>query len=72
MESTPKQLRSLVILIAIALAIFATIPARAIEWKQFETAVRGYPVMRDASGTRLADGNFIQWIEHDGLHVQIT
>ena len=28
--------------------------------------------MRDASGTRLADGNFIQWIEHDGLHVQIT
>ena len=72
MESTPKQLRSLVILIAIALAVLATIPARAIEWKQFETAVRGYPVMRDASGSRIADGNFVQWIEQDGLHVQIT
>src|SRR5438034_3980587 len=70
MESTQKRLRSLVI--ALALAIVATMPARAIEWKQFETAVRGYPVMRDASGKRLADGNFIQWIEHDGLHVQIT
>ncbi len=63
MESTPKQLRSLVILIVIALAVFATMPARAIEWKQFETAVRGYPVMRDASGSRIADGNFVQWIQ---------
>ena len=72
MESTPKQLRSLVILIALALAVFAAAPIRAIEWKHFETSVRGYPVMRDASGTRLADGNFIQWIERDGLHVLIT
>ena len=61
MESTPKQLRSPVILIAVALAVFATMPARAIEWKQFETAVRGYPVMRDASGSRIADGDFVQW-----------
>jgi len=70
MESTPKQLRSLVVVIA--LVTFAAVPMRAIEWKQFETAVRGYPVMRDASGMRLADGTFVQWLEHDGLHVQIT
>ena len=70
MESTPTQLRSLVI--TLALAVFAATPMRAIEWKQFETAVRGYPVMRDATGKRMADGTFIQWIANDGLHVQIT
>ena len=53
MESTPKQLRSLVI--TLALAVFAATPMRAIEWKQFETAVRGYPVMRDATGKRMAE-----------------
>ncbi|HEY3159068.1 MAG TPA: hypothetical protein VGJ78_08935 [Vicinamibacterales bacterium] len=47
-------------------------PARAIESKIFETAVRGYPVMRDAGGNRIADGTFVQWIEKDRLHVQIT
>jgi len=47
-------------------------PARAIEWTQFETAVRGYPVMRDAGGRRIADGTFVQTIGKDGLHVEIT
>ena len=28
--------------------------------------------MRDSSGSRVADGNFVQWIAKDGLHVQIT
>ena len=28
--------------------------------------------MRDSSGSRMADGNFVQWIAKDGLHVQIT
>ena len=70
MEKTPKQISSVVI--ALALAFWAAAPTRAIEWTQFETAVRGYPVMRDASGRRMADGTFVQWIEKDGLHVQIT
>jgi hypothetical protein len=56
---------------ALALSLLVA-PTSAIEWKHYETAVRGYPVMRDASGQRLADGTFVQWIENDGLHVQIT
>lgn len=28
--------------------------------------------MRDASGRRIADGSFVQWIGKDGLHVQVT
>jgi len=52
--------------------VAAAAPTRAIESKVFETAVRGFPVMRDASGQRIADGNFVQWIEKDRLHVQIT
>lgn len=47
-------------------------PARAVEWTHYETAVRGYPVMRDASGRQIAFGNFVQWIGSDGLHVRIT
>ena len=56
----------------LGMAVLTVAPMRAIEWTHYETAVRGYPVMRDASGRRIADGNFVQWIEKDGLHVQIT
>jgi len=71
MEKTVKQMRSAVLL-AVALMVAAALPTRAIESKIFETAVRGYPVMRDAGGRRIADGDFVQWIEKDRLHVQIT
>jgi hypothetical protein len=57
---------------ALGMAVLTVVPMRAIEWTHYETAVRGYPVMRDASGRRIADGNFVQWIGKDGLHVQIT
>jgi hypothetical protein len=68
MKNTAKRIRC-----ALALALLAwVVPMRAIESKVFETAVRGYPVMRDASGRRIADGNFVQSIEKDRLHVQIT
>src|SRR5438067_2394033 len=70
MNDVKKRLRS--IGTVAALVAMAAAPTRAIEWKHYETAVRGYPVMRDAGGRRLADGTFIQWIAQDGLHVQIT
>ena len=70
MQKLPKQLWSAAL--AAVLMAAAGAPARAIESKIFETAVRGYPVMRDAGGRRIADGNFVQWIEKDRLHVQIT
>jgi hypothetical protein len=57
---------------ALALAALATTPARAIEWPYLESSVRGYPVMRDMNGKRVADGAFVQWTDKDGLHVKIT
>lgn len=59
-------------LLALLLVALAAAPAGAIEWTHFETAVRGYPVLRDSTGRRIADGNFVQWNGKDGLHVQIT
>ena len=38
---------------ALGMALLAVVPMRAIEWTHFETAVRGYPVMRDANGHRI-------------------
>ncbi len=70
MEKIPLQIRSALLAALVALAAGA--PTSAIESTIFETAVRGYPVLRDASGRRIADGNFVQWIEKDRLHVQIT
>jgi len=37
-----------------------------------EGDARGYPVMRDLDGHKLADGDFTQWIARDGLHVRIA
>ena len=64
-----QQLRF--VLIAIT-AIAAATTLGAIEGNQIESALRAYPVLRDAAGSKIADGNFAQWVENDGLHVQIT
>jgi hypothetical protein len=66
--ASPTQSRVL----ALLLVALAAAPAGAIEWSHFETAVRGYPVLRDSTGRRIADGNFVQWNGKDGLHVQIA
>lgn len=47
-------------------------PAAAVQIAPFEGMARGFPVLRDAAGKKLADGNFVQWIEGDLLHVQIV
>jgi hypothetical protein len=66
----PQQFRFIAIAIAITGAAATTV--RGIEWNQLESGLRAYPVLRDADGRKIADGNFAQWIENDGLHVQIT
>lgn len=38
----------------------------------FEGLARGFPVLRDSSGQKLADGDFAQWIDGDRLHVRIS
>jgi hypothetical protein len=45
---------------------------RAIEWAAFEGSAHGFPALYDVGGKRLADGNFVQWIERGRLHVTIT
>jgi hypothetical protein len=45
--------------------------ASAIEPPPFESIAHGFPVLRDLNGARLADGEFVQWIANDRLHVVI-
>jgi len=59
-------------LAAAALVVAAVASAGAIQGNQIESAVRAYPILRDAAGQKIADGNFSQSVENDGLHVQIT
>jgi hypothetical protein len=65
----PQLFRFVVLAMTI---IAAATTLRAIQGNQIETALRAYPVLRDAAGRKIADGNFAQWVENDGLHVQTT
>jgi hypothetical protein len=58
--------------IAAALVVAAAASAGAIQGNQVESALRAHPVLRDAAGQKIADGDFSQWVESDGLHVQIA
>jgi hypothetical protein len=70
MKYLPQAFRLLVA--ATALVAAAATSAGAIQGNQVEGALRASPVLRDAAGQKIADGNFSQWVENDGLHVQIT
>jgi hypothetical protein len=56
----------------LCLVLAASVPVLAVEVPPFEGVARGYPVMRDAAGKKLADGDFIQWLQGDRLHVKIV
>ena len=58
--------------IAAGLVALAGVSAGAIQGNQIETALRASPVLRDATGQKIADGNFTQSVESDGLHVHIV
>ncbi len=75
MAQHPKHMGSIlsrVGLTALALILAVALPTRAIEWTSFEGSVRGFPVLRDLSGRRLADGDFVQWVTNNRLHVRIA
>ena len=55
----------------IVTGLLLIIPAKAIELLDFEATARGFPPLLDLKGTKLADGEFIQWLENDRLHVKI-
>lgn len=56
----------------IVVLLVAAAQVGAVEVPPYEGTARGYPVLRDASGKKLADGDFVQWIEGDRLHVKIV
>jgi hypothetical protein len=56
----------------LVLLLVLAVPAAAVEWTSFEGSARGFPVLRDHAGKRIADGDFVQWIEGGRLHVRIT
>jgi len=50
----------------------ASVPAWGIPLRWPEGTLRGFPVVRDASGQQIADGTLTQWIEDGNLHVSAT
>lgn len=46
--------------------------AIAVQVPEFEGSARGFPVLRDSAGTKLADGDFSQWLEDEQLHVRVA
>jgi hypothetical protein len=74
MEPTQRLSASLVraCVATLGLVMLVALPTSAIEWTSVEGTARGYPVMRDLTGRRLADGDFTQWVANDRLHVRIA
>jgi hypothetical protein len=56
----------------LASIVFGLSTAAALQVAPFEGAARGFPVLRDSAGKKLADGQFAQWLEGERLHVRIT
>jgi hypothetical protein len=55
-----------------AVSVCAALPARAVPLHWPEGTLRGFPVVRDASGKQIALGTLTQWIEDGNLHVTGT
>ena len=53
-------------------ALFFTPLALPIELTEPEAAAHAYPVLLDLKGKKLANGEFMQWIQNDRLHVTIS
>jgi hypothetical protein len=45
--------------------------ALPIELTEFSGAAHGYPALRDLDGKKLADAEFMQWVQDDRLHVRL-
>ena len=64
--------RKLAALCAILIAACLTVSAFAVEVTQPAGAAHGYPGLYDASGKKLANAEFKQWLEDGHLYVVIT
>jgi hypothetical protein len=55
-----------------AIALLVVPLARPVEVTSLSGAAHGYPAYRDSNGKMLAEGEFMQWVEGDRLHVKLT
>src|SRR5207302_1205409 len=69
MRSHLKVIAVLAILIA---ALFLTPLALPVELTEPEAAAHAYPALLDLNGKNLANGEFMQWIQNERLHVTIS
>jgi hypothetical protein len=58
------------ILVAVLLTLLAS-RALPIELNELSGAAHGYPALRNLNGTKLADAEFMQWVQDDRLHVRL-
>jgi len=67
-----NRLKIIVVLGLLITALFLTPLAPAVELTQPEAAAHAYPALLDLNGKKLANGEFMQWIQNERLHVTIS
>ena len=67
-----RATRKLVTVFSILAAGVLVAPAFALKLTEPAGAAHGYPGLYDINGKKLADSEFLQWVENNRLHVIIT
>jgi hypothetical protein len=67
-----KRPSGIMYLAAVIVGMLLDTSAYPVEITSFEGAAHGFPALREPSGNKLADGEFIQWLEAERLHVKLT
>jgi len=67
-----RNIASAKIIGAVLLATLLVRPAaQPIALTELSGVAHGYPALRDLNGTKLADAEFMQWVEDDRLHIRL-
>jgi hypothetical protein len=65
-------LKVIAVLALLIVALFFTPLALPVELMEPEGAAHAYPALLDLNGKKLANGEFMQWIQNERLHVTIS
>src|ERR1700719_2138109 len=58
--------------VLLVMAFLWPLSAPAVEVTEFEATTHAFPALLDSNGKKLADGEFVQWIDDGRLHITIT